>query len=90
MKKTINGFRKEIDQLDSELIKIISERVRVVREVGKIKKKEKLDPFNEKRRQEVLEKWKANAKKVKVSEEFAEKIYKALHEYSLEIESKNK
>ncbi len=88
MKKTIDELRKEIDLIDRELLKSFSKRINLVKEIGIIKKKEGLGLLNEKRREEVINKWKLIAEKENISRDFVEKIYKILHDYSLEIENK--
>ena len=50
--QSLDKFRSRIDELDSELLKLLNERAKYVTEIGKIKHKEKKDvlvPLREKK-----------------------------------------
>lgn len=84
--KSLNDLRKKIDLVDKQLLNTLSKRVELVWEIGKLKKDLNLKPLDKKRWEEVLETRLALAKKLNLSEEFVEKLYNLIHEYSLEIE----
>ena len=48
-------LRSHIDELDSELLKLLNERAKCVKEIGKIKHKEKKDVLVPLREKEVLD-----------------------------------
>ena len=52
----LEGYRKEIDSIDKELISLFERRMDVAVKVGEYKKKNKLPIFNGKREEEVIEK----------------------------------
>ncbi|WP_291653994.1 prephenate dehydratase [Clostridium sp.] len=52
----LDGYRKEIDSIDKELISLFERRMDVAVKVGEYKKKNKLPIFNGKREEEVIEK----------------------------------
>ncbi|HSW47732.1 MAG TPA: chorismate mutase [Candidatus Saccharimonadales bacterium] len=86
MNDKLFDLRKEIDELDRELLKVISKRIKKVKEVGVIKKSANSNIFDESRMKQVVANWKEFAKQENLSEEVIEKIYKIIHDYSLEIE----
>ncbi len=86
MKKSLKDLRNEIDAVDDELLKIIAERIDLVREIGLLKKEIKTQPLDEKRWQEVLTRIKIMALKYKLPEKLIEKIYEEIHQEALKIE----
>lgn len=88
MNKTIDELRKEIDEVDGELVKIIARRMNVVKEIGKFKKENNISALDEKRWQEVLQKVLGTAKKYAISEVLIKKIYDEIHTFALEIEKR--
>lgn len=90
MGNILEKLRAEIDELDAEFLSLLSKRISVVKKIGEVKKAKNTEIFDIKRQQEVLKKWRANAKKLNVSEDIAEKIYKLMHDYSLTIENNQK
>jgi chorismate mutase len=91
MKDTsLDHLRKKIDELDAQLLEILSKRLEVVREVGRIKKEKGIPPLDEKRWQSVLKNILAKAKKQNIPEGLIENIYNKIHEFALDIEAKIK
>ncbi len=90
MKQKLIDLRQEIDQLDIDLMKIISKRIEIIKKVGKIKNEKNQELLDVDRRNDVLKKWITNAKSANISEKVAEDLYKILHDYSIEIEYTNK
>lgn len=86
----LKTLRSKIDKADQELIKALAKRQEVVLEIGKLKKKLKLPPLDQKRWQEVLESKIQMGEKLNLPKSLIVKIYNAIHEHSLEIESKTK
>ncbi len=86
MDNKLEKLREEIDKLDDEFLNLLSKRISIVRKIGEIKKLSSAELFDEKRKMDVLQKWKKKAKKEKLSPKMAEEIYKLVHDYSLKIE----
>ena len=53
--KSLEKLRSYIDELDSELLKLLNERAKCVIEIGKIKQKEKTDVLVPLREKELLD-----------------------------------
>ncbi len=53
--QSLDKFRSRIDELDSELLKLLNERAKYVTEIGKIKHKEKKDVLVPQREKAVLD-----------------------------------
>lgn len=86
MNKKLENLREEIDAIDEEVVKLIDKRMQVVREIGKLKKEKNLQPLDEKRWQEVLEKIIAKAKKLNLPQTLIKKIYNEIHQAALKLE----
>ena len=52
----LESLREEIDQIDSEIVNLLNERVRKASEIGKIKKKSGVDPYDPAREEQVFQK----------------------------------
>lgn len=79
----LDELRDEINQLDLQLLKVISRRMEVVEKVGKYKQKHKLPSLQEHRWQEIFKTRLQWAKDLKLSEEFVSEIFKLIHEESV-------
>jgi len=82
----MKNLRKQIDILDKELIRTLSERMSIVKKIGEYKKEHNLEPLDEKRWSEVLESRKKWARKMELDEEFIEEIFNTIHTKSIDIE----
>lgn len=82
----LDELRKKIDALDGELLLIISKRLEVVAEVGKIKKELGVPPLDSVRWGKVLEKGLAQADALGLRRDFIKKILDTIHEEALQIE----
>lgn len=79
-------FRKEIDEIDSEIIKLLANRFKVVKKVGDYKKANNIIPLQPWRWQEVLNSRKKLGLEFWISEDFIEKVWEEIHEYALMFE----
>ena len=86
MKNTLEDLRKEIDEIDNQLLAALAKRMNIVREIGKLKKVKKLEPLDEERWQEVVNRMKTVATKHKLPEDLVNKIYEEIHNVSLIVE----
>lgn len=86
MDKLLENWRKQIDKVDTELLRALAKRITVVKEIGKYKKSRGIPPLDEKRWQEVMRSKISKARSLNISEKFVEKLYNLIHEHSLEIE----
>lgn len=89
-KDLLNNLRKEIDEIDKQLLAVMAKRVNIVREIGKLKKENNTRALDNKRWKEVLQSRLSIAKSLNLSEEFIKNLYVLIHKHSLTIESKEK
>jgi len=60
--KDLEKLRKEIDKIDDEILRLLNKRGKLVREVGKLKVKEKISYFDPTRQAKILERLKEKNK----------------------------
>ena len=79
-------YRKEIDGLDEELLKVLARRHEVLRKIGAYKKANALPTLDLERKRQVLNHFEANAKMLGLDVEFAQKLYELMHAYAMKTE----
>jgi len=84
--KRLEELRKKIDALDTQLLRIIHDRLASVEEVGKIKKELGLKPLDSTRWNAVLEKGFIQADSLGLRKAFVKKILDTIHNEALQIE----
>lgn len=86
----LKNLRKEIDEVDRELLAIMAKRVNLVREIGKLKKENSINPLDNKRWEKVLHSRLSVAKSLNLSEEFIKNLYTLIHKHSLKVQKNKK
>lgn len=85
--QTLESLRTEINRIDSELIRLLWERFRIVEEVGILKKQENIPVLQNDRWKEVLSKVTTAGKEYNIPPGCIETIWNAIHEVALEKEN---
>ncbi|PSL45382.1 chorismate mutase [Chitinophaga niastensis] len=85
-KNALQVYRQKIDSLDKQLIAILGERERVVKEVGVYKVAHHMPALQQDRFKQMMEPRIIAGKKEGLSEEFITEFMNAIHEESLRIE----
>lgn len=79
-------FRKELDLLDNNLIDLLTDRMRVSAEIGKIKHKENVAILQSGRWADILESMLDAGERNGLNKEFVGEIFKAIHVESIKIQ----
>ena len=82
----LENLRKEIDIVDDKIVELFAKRFEIVKQIGVLKKENKIDIVDNKRFQKVLEKVKNLAEKNGISKKFIHEIYEKIHDYSCDLE----
>ena len=77
-KKILKPYRKQIDDLDDQILKLLGRRFGVVRKVAKIKTKYELPSFLHDRVEEVRGRCVAMGKKYGINPDFTYSLYSAI------------
>ncbi|MFA9289921.1 MAG: chorismate mutase [Solirubrobacteraceae bacterium] len=84
---TISQLRSEIDELDQQLLEAVSHRMKVVNQIGGLKKEHNVAVFQPGRWEEISNRLKAEGLKLNLSEELVEKILEVIHQESVGIQN---
>ncbi len=87
LENKLETLRADIDSLDSLLMEIISERMRIVQKIGEIKHKHNITIFQKDRWRQIIRRNKDLARRHGLSEEFVQKIFKEIHEESVKLQT---
>lgn len=79
----INELRKRIDELDNNLMDLLSKRMRVSREIGQYKKEHNMTVLQTSRYNEILDKRGAQGSLYGMDAKFIKEIFEAIHEESV-------
>ncbi|MDA1197111.1 MAG: chorismate mutase [Nanoarchaeota archaeon] len=86
-KEKINKIRRHIDRIDTVIITALAERIQLVFDIGKYKKKKELPIFDEAREIEIMDKLKAMAKEQGLEESFTEEIFLSIFNETKRIQN---
>lgn len=81
--ESLAALRKQIDELDNELMNLLTKRMRVSREIAVYKKEHNMAVVQTGRYSEILEKRGAQGVLCGMDADFIKKIYEAIHEESV-------
>ena len=86
----IKEHRKQINEIDNQILKLLKERFEISKKVGKYKKQNNLSIKNKKREKQLLEKNKNRAKGFNLKSGFVEKLFRLILKESRKIQKLNK
>lgn len=86
------SLRRQIDDLDSELVELLAKRMRISRDIGQYKKEHRMPVLQMNRHDEIMKSRCAAAKELDMAPEFMKTVLQAIHEESVrqQIEVFNK
>ena len=86
--RELENLRVKIDDADSQILDILGNRMKVSDEIGKIKKKQNVAILQSERWKNILKKMISDGKQRGLSEDFILKIFKAIHQESINHQEK--
>ncbi|MBC8753292.1 bifunctional 3-deoxy-7-phosphoheptulonate synthase/chorismate mutase type II [Kordia sp. YSTF-M3] len=87
-RNALNTFRTQIDVIDHQIIEMLGKRMKVADKIGALKKEKNVAILQAKRWNEILGKMILEGEENKLSEEFILKIFKAIHQESINHQEK--
>ncbi len=84
----LTEFRRQIDQWDSELLRVLKNRMTISEEIGKYKKKENITILQTGRWSEILEDRLKKAKELGLSDQFIIQVFKQIHQESISFQNR--
>ena len=82
------GMREQIDSLDREIIKLLSERMKVAEDIGRIKRENDVRILQFSRWEDIVERALAQNKSLGLSEQFLRTILDAIHVESIDRQNR--
>lgn len=82
----LSGLRRQIDELDDQLLELIAKRMRVSKEIGTFKKEHDMTIVQTDRYDEILTKRISQATEMGMNPEFMRVILEAIHEESVRVQ----
>ncbi len=79
----INELRKQIDELDNNIMEVLAKRMRVCREIGQYKKEHNMTVLQSARYNEILEKRGVQGSLCGMGSDFIKKVFENIHEESV-------
>ncbi len=86
--KSLKNLRTKIDVADHQLLEVLSKRMKIADEIGKIKKSQNVAILQTSRWNEILGKMILEGEQQGLSEEFVLKMFKAIHQESINHQKK--
>jgi len=83
MNEKLSELREKIDNVDNEILKNLSERMKISKEIGELKKKQDIPILQSSRWQHVLFDRIEKGKKMNLNDSFLCKLYQLIHEESM-------
>lgn len=87
-KDEMEKYRALISDLDFHLIELLSNRMKISEKIGNLKKENNIAIFQPERWKVITEYARQKAEETGMGQEFIEKIFKAIHEESIEVQNK--
>ena len=81
--ENLAGLRRQIDEIDENLLELLAKRMRISREIGVYKKEHNMPILQAPRYSEILEKRSTMGEAMDLSPEFVKEILKEIHEESV-------
>ena len=79
----IAPFREQLDSIDSELLRLLSKRMEIAREIGRIKKEKGLTVFQPFRYKEIMERYSSLSSSNSIDADAAKNLFEAIHSESI-------
>jgi chorismate mutase len=86
--KKLESLRKDINMLDKQLIELLAERMGIAEKIGQVKKEGNVAILQRTRWQDIMNKMTEMGAKQGLSTEFIEKIFKSIHQESIDHQEK--
>ncbi|WP_423819785.1 bifunctional 3-deoxy-7-phosphoheptulonate synthase/chorismate mutase type II [Salinimicrobium sp. TIG7-5_MAKvit] len=86
--KKLHNLRAQIDVTDNQLIELLSKRMKISDEIGRVKKSQNVSVLQTKRWNEILGKMVLEGEQHGLSEEFILRLFKAVHQESINHQEK--
>lgn len=85
--RVLEQYREKIDSIDNQLIELLSQRMNIIKHIGKYKRDKNISIFQLRRWEQILKTRNLLGKELGLSEEFIKKILQIVHKESISLQS---
>lgn len=89
MNNELEDWRKQIDQLDEDVLNLLAKRVKIVRKIGQFKKERNIPTVDKNRWDKVLISMLSKSEKLGLSKDLTKKLFNLIHKYSVKIQKES-
>ncbi len=86
--KSLDFLRQDINEIDTDLINLLGQRMKIARQIGEYKKKNNVTILQQKRWEEIMKKSQEHGQAHGLSEEFISKLLRSIHDESIDQQEK--
>lgn len=86
MSNDITEYRIKIDEIDTQILELLTQRIEIVKQVGEYKKIHKLPPLDPIRWEEILLRLKSRCEELDINYQLIADLWNRIHEYTVELE----
>lgn len=87
LKSSLEALRHQIDEIDEDLLNVIQKRMEIVKQIGQHKKDNNIRILQTSRWDEIINQMIEQGKTRGLSEEFIDRLFKAVHQESINIQT---
>ncbi len=84
----MNRLREQLDVIDTQILQLLSQRMKISKDIGAIKQRHNMPIFQPQRWQQVLEHQMETGKEMGLNEQFVKELTEKIHSESLRVQEK--
>ncbi len=88
VEKDLISYRRKIDSLDSDIFRLVADRIKIIKSIAEYKKKNNISVLQRDRWEELVNHSEIISKQLGLSLDFVQKTLKIIHEESIDIQEK--
>lgn len=86
---TLRDFRENIEKIDNNIIRLLSIRLKIAKNIGILKRKNGLEVINHDREKKLINLHRKHSKQNKIDQQFIDKIFNLVIKHSRAMQKKN-
>ena len=81
--ENIDTMRRQIDDIDDQILEMIGRRMQVCRDIGEYKKEHDMTVVHEMRYSEIIDRWESRCEQLGIDREFVNRMFGLIHQESI-------
>ena len=88
-KSSLSGIRKQFDDIDRQLMKLLGQRVQLSKQIAQVKKLKNIPIVQEENWDKKMKKRTLENKRIKLNPDYLEQVFSIIHKESIRIQQQN-